>query len=114
MTGLDFANLWNNAPPEKQNNTQQQQTAPKQAQDSNQYIELRKEYQQYIQFNKEMDQQRRAVNKMMIDLIKASKEGKPNDLLDDSLKIISLLMRDEAFYIQVKNNLEENPHRKPK
>lgn len=113
MTDLNFANLWNNAPPEKQNNTQQQ-TAPKQKQDSNQYIELKKEYQRYINFNRELDQQRKVVNKMMIDLIKESKESKPDDLLDDSLKIISLLMRDEAFYIQVKNNLEENPHRKPK
>ena len=47
MTDLDFTNLWGNVPPEQPETPQE---APK---DSNQYIELKKEYQQYIQFNKD-------------------------------------------------------------
>ena len=100
MTGLDFTNLWGNDAPE------QPETPQEAPEDTNQYIELKKEYQRYIQFNKEIDAQRKEVNKAMVQMIKDSAAGKQNDeLLDDSLKIISALMRDNAFYIQMKNNM---------
>lgn len=101
MTGLDFTNLWDNTPPEPQI------TPPADNTDSNQYIELKKEYQRYIQFNRELNEQRKEVNEAMTKLIKDSAAGKHDDLLDDSLKIISVLMRDTAFYNQMKLNLKE-------
>lgn len=107
MTDLDFSDLWGQGTPK-------QQEVPKEIKDTNEYTSIKKEYQQYIQFNKELDQQRKEVNKMMTAIIKESKQGKPNGLLDDTLKVISLLMRDEAFYKQVKANLKDNPHIKPK
>lgn len=101
MTGLDFTNLWDNVPPETQNEPLE---APK---DSNQYTALKKEYRQYIQFNREIEQQRKEANHAMIQLIKDSEAGKHSDLLKDSLKIISVLMRDEAFYKQMMINLKK-------
>lgn len=101
MTELDFTTLWANEPPEAPNKPLED------VRDSNEYIELKKEYQQYIQFNRGIDQQRKEVNHAMVQLLKDSKEGKHKDLLDDSLKIISVLMRDTAFYEQITNNLKE-------
>ena len=101
MTGLDFTNLWEKTPPKPPKKALEDVT------DSNEYIELKKEYQRYIQGNRELDAQRKEVNHAMVQLIKDSEEGKPQDeLLDDSLKIISALMRDNAFYIQMTNNLK--------
>lgn len=101
MADLDFTNLWGSEPPK------QPEIELEEATDSNEYIQLKKEYQQYIQFNRELDQQRKEVNKDMVQLVKDSAAGKHEDLLENSLKIISLLMRDTAFYNQVMNNLKE-------
>lgn len=101
MADLDFTNLWESTPKEPPIKAQEDVI------DSNQYVELKKEYQRFIQGNRELDAQRKEVNHAMVQLIKDSAEGKHDDLLDDSLKIISVLMRDTAFYNQITNNLKE-------
>lgn len=106
MSNLDFASLWDNVPPEQSNKPKKVAPKKKQQRDSKQYTDLKKEYQQYIQHNREIERARKEVNQAMVKMIKDSEEGASADLLDDSLKIISKIMRNDAFYIQIKKNLE--------
>lgn len=106
MAELDFTNLWDSAPPAKTQET------PQDTQDSNKYTALKNEYQQYIQFNKELEAQRRQANHDMIQLLKDCKEGEPSELLEDSLKIIGDIMRDKAFYTRSMANFKENPNKR--
>lgn len=101
MADLDFTNLFDDTPQQKEPQTR----------DTNKYTALKNEYQQYIQFNKELEQQRRDANHDMIQLLKDCKEGDPSDLLEDSLKIIGVIMRDRAFYTRAMANFKENKAR---
>lgn len=107
MAELDFKKLWGNTTPPNHKGTPKEQ-----APDSNEYTAIKKEYQQYITFNKGLDQQRKEANKGMTKLLKDCSEGKPSELLEDSLKIIGVAMRDTAFYEQTMDRLKDNPHTK--